>query len=256
MEGYCGFEGLRRTSAATRYNQWIYGKLRPYLGHRLMEIGCGIGNITSFLLSDSKFVLATDIFQDHLYYLEKRFNDQRGQLITLHFDISKDDPSEIRKYRVDTIVCSNVLEHMENDQRALGNMFEILSYSASGQSSRKLVLLVTAIRVLFGSVDRTVGHFRRYSKKEVKGKVHKAGFKVLYISYMNILGIFAWFIDNKILVKDNVPQEHLCLYSRISPILERLENAFRPPVGLSLICVGEVVRPSIALSGSFTRSNG
>jgi predicted SAM-dependent methyltransferase len=58
------------------------------------------------------------------------------------------------------IYSSNVLEHIEDDSRALNEMFAKL------QINGKLAIYVPAFMFLFSDLDIKAGHFRRYSKKE------------------------------------------------------------------------------------------
>ena len=36
---------------AEAYHRWIFEKISPYLGEDILEVGCGIGNLTALLLS-------------------------------------------------------------------------------------------------------------------------------------------------------------------------------------------------------------
>ena len=43
-----GYETLKRMATVERYNDWIYEVLAPFAGQRLLEVGCGIGNMTEY----------------------------------------------------------------------------------------------------------------------------------------------------------------------------------------------------------------
>src|SRR5204863_4544693 len=94
-----------------------------------------------------------------------------------------------------TLVCLNVLEHIEDDVEALRNMHKLL------KSGGKLVLYVPANPRLYCEIDRGVGHFRRYLHDELVDKMRRAGFKIAHSRHHNILGALGWWINGKVLGK-------------------------------------------------------
>ncbi|MBI3291724.1 MAG: hypothetical protein HYZ73_02785 [Elusimicrobia bacterium] len=54
------------------YNAWLATQLRLFLGHVVLEVGVGPGNITQFLL-DRDHVIVTDIDDTYLAMLRTRF---------------------------------------------------------------------------------------------------------------------------------------------------------------------------------------
>jgi len=82
------------------------------------------------------------------------------------------------------IYTSNVLEHIEDD---LGILVEL---GHKLKDNGKLAIYVPAFPMLFSSLDYKVGHFRRYTKKELKNKVISAGFEVEEIRFCESLGFF------------------------------------------------------------------
>jgi ubiquinone/menaquinone biosynthesis C-methylase UbiE len=86
------------------------------------------------------------------------------------------------------VYTSNVLEHIKDDSEALNDLFQKIAYNG------KLAIYVPAFPVLFSSLDYKVGHFRRYTKKELKDKVISAGFEVVEIRFCDSLGFFGTLI--------------------------------------------------------------
>ena len=86
---------------------------------------------------------------------------------------------------VDMIYSLNVLEHIEDDQAALGDFYEAL------RPGGKLVIYVPAFMVLHGAFDRRIGHFRRYTRRDLAEKLETAGFVVSRTVYSDTLGYFA-----------------------------------------------------------------
>src|SRR5437762_3472937 len=54
-----GAATLERMAAAPRYNRWMFDRLRPWVGRRVLEIGAGIGNMSAFF-ADRERVVLTD----------------------------------------------------------------------------------------------------------------------------------------------------------------------------------------------------
>ena len=224
-----GLEMLRRLAKVDRYSEWIFEQFRPVVGQRVLDLGCGIGNNTQFFL-DRELVIAVDLEEEALREIEKRFGERpnfRAQLL----DILDPDASALAAEGIDTVFCSNVLEHIEDDVRALHAVRRIL------RPGGRLLLLVPAFQFLYGTVDAALEHCRRYSKRELKEKLMEAGFQLESLRYMNLLGMVAWFIDGRILRKRVIPDSHYSFYNKLVPVLAKIERMVRPPVGLSLIAV-------------------
>jgi hypothetical protein len=87
---------------------------------------------------------------------------------------------------VDSVVAINVLEHLEQDVRALKAM------GATVVAGGNLVLLVPGYPSLYGEFDRAVGHVRRYTPKALGQAVEAAGLQVTVLKPVNLLGGLAW----------------------------------------------------------------
>jgi SAM-dependent methyltransferase len=223
---------LEIMSGARNYAEWIFSKFKNFLGKRVVEIGAGIGNFTDKFL-DKELVVAVDNYKPCIEHIKNRFADNNN-IIPLEASIDSASILSLSLYSPDTIVCINVLEHVENDIAALENMFSILTEGG------KLILIVPAFQFMYGTIDRLVGHYRRYSKRDIETKLVTAGFYVKSISYMNCMGPFGWFLNNRILKKREESLSQVIFYDRfVVPWLRKIEQIFTPPFGLSLIVVGE-----------------
>jgi hypothetical protein len=87
---------------------------------------------------------------------------------------------------VNSVYTSNVLEHIDNDVDAL------VSIKKKMLPGALLVIYVPALPFLFSEMDAKVGHYRRYTKKELLGKVSQAGFSTKDCYYNDCLGVLAW----------------------------------------------------------------
>ena len=218
-----------RLSEVDRYNEWIFDQFQPYIGRRVLDVGCAIGNITQYLL-DRELVCGIDVVEEFTAEIKRRFAGQSNFKAAL-FDIADPAVTALASENIDTIISVNVLEHVEDDMQALDNMNRIL------EPGGKLLLLVPALQWLYGTMDAADNHYRRYNKRMLRERVSAAGFNVEKVYYMNLIGIAGWFVNGKILKNDLISTAHYSLYNKIVPIISKAESLIHPPIGLSLVSV-------------------
>lgn len=88
-----------------------------------------------------------------------------------------------QKYEV--IYTSNVLEHIEDDTNTLIKLHSLLS------DQGQLFIYVPALPILFSQLDVNVGHYRRYTKKEILEKLANSNFTVNHVRYVDSVGVLA-----------------------------------------------------------------
>ncbi len=222
---------LETMAAATNYRNWMFSRLTPYIGQRIIEIGAGIGNFTQLLL-DRELVVATDNHQPCIDYLNDRFLE-RLKVSPILLDAGHDISSDLKTHEFDTVICLNVLEHIQDDLRALVQMHGLLTPGG------RLVLLVPAFQFLHGSVDQALGHYRRYTRSDLIPIMRQAGFVVENSFYMNVIGIAGWFWNNRIVRLKEESRHQIGIFDRfIAKPAELIERLLPPPFGLSLIAIG------------------
>lgn len=191
----------------------------------------GIGIFTEKLLGRGK-VFGVEIVPEFVEEARRRLGDRPG-LEYLVADIGGAVlPDSLHGRAFDTIVCMNVLEHIEDDRGTLSRFLGLL------RPGGKLVLLVPAHRWLYNPLDFHDGHFRRYESDELSEKIRSAGFKVIHESQFNLFGIIGWFLNGTILRRKDLPAGQMGLFNKIAPLLFRLERFVGSPAGLSLLAVG------------------
>jgi hypothetical protein len=139
-------------------------------------------------------------------------------------------------------VCLNVLEHIPDDLAAMRNIY------ASIAPGGLLVALVPANRWLYGSLDKHLGHCRRYERSELRRKMEAAGFEVETTFWMNAFGMIGWFASARILKHRTLPSRQVKIFEMIVPVVRFVDGlATRLFGGLSLVCVAR--RPRALASG-------
>jgi glycosyltransferase involved in cell wall biosynthesis len=223
-----GYLTLKRMRRLRNYNLWMYDQIRKGVGRRVLEVGSGIGNMSRLLLHADVLVL-TDISDEYLTRLARQFGKfDTVQLACL--DLNQVNADDYRALELDTVVCLNVLEHVEHDDRALRGIFDLLAPGG------RLLLLVPAIPSLYGKIDRALDHFRRYEREGLRQLLQTTGFEIEDLRYFNILGVPGWFFNARVLQRDAIPSLQTAFYDPVVP-LTRLEDHFRLPIGMSLIAI-------------------
>lgn len=217
-----------RLANAENYNSWIYAQIAPYLGNRILDVGCAIGNITRFY-ADRELVIGVDVVPEELEVARERFADKNFE--AHHVDVGSEALLQFRESNLDTAVCLNVLEHVEDDVHALRNMRDTLAPGA------RICLLVPVNKWLFGPMDAVDHHYRRYTKRELNAKLAEANLEVEHQHYFNMLGIAAWFFTNRILGRSMAAPAQYSVYDSLVPVLRTIEKAVPPPNGLSLVTI-------------------
>ena len=225
-----GQETLERLSKIDAYSAWQYRAVAPYLGQRVMEIGSGIGNISEFFLGRER-VLLTDVGENYLSILKQRFSSKPEVRIG-PFDLDTGKPS-YQDEKIDSIVCMNVLEHIKNNARALQYLKDTLVPGG------RLALLVPAHQAAYGTLDEALGHFRRYSKKELSEKIQAAGFTLEKIFFFNRIALFGWWLNGRVLKKKILPSGQLGLFGKLVPVIEKIDPVLPFPFGISLIAIAK-----------------
>jgi SAM-dependent methyltransferase len=228
---YAGQETLRRMADVDRYNAWIYQLIRPYLGRRIVEVGCGIGNMTPYFLPADQ-LLAFDLLPESAAWVGEKFR-HLPQVQVRQGDVC--DPAFVAGVATPpfyTVISINMLEHVEHDARALVHMCRLLAPGG------RLILFVPAGSYLFGSLDEALGHYRRYDRAGLARRVTRAGFRVERLHYVNALGIAGWFLNSRVLQRRLLPKGQLRMFNTLAPLLQRVEARYPPPFGQSLLCIG------------------
>jgi 2-polyprenyl-3-methyl-5-hydroxy-6-metoxy-1,4-benzoquinol methylase len=220
-------DSLGRTS---HFNRWMAETIRPFLGKRVLELGAGIGNITQHLARGRKLYAATDVDPEHLARLRVRFRNRPGIRIGA-CDLRHSADFAALGETFDTVVCLNVLEHVENDLLGLENIRSAL------EPGGRAVILVPQDESVYGSLDKVLGHWRRYSTAGLQTRMEQAGFHVEQVFEFNRISRPGWYIGGRLLKRETLGAFPLRLFDLLVPVWKRIDRALPWPA-VSIIAVG------------------
>ena len=220
---------LNNLTGTPQYLSWLARKLRPFVGDNVLEVGAGIGNLAGRLMGRRLLYVAGEKDPLHLHALRNRF------LRTPNVVVQRIDPEVPEDFAglencFDTVLCINVLEYVENPAAVLGSL------EATLKPGGTVVVLVPNGPGLYGSLDRSLGHKRRFDSSEVRKLLESQGFVVEKVYQFNRAGAPPWWAYSRIFGSRNINKPVLKLFDKTVWIWKRLDGLM-PWSGLSLILV-------------------
>jgi len=228
---YVGGE-LKLFAQAGRWKQYWISQLRPYIHGAVLEVGAGIGANTLRLRSGSERrwvclepdpqLAATLREQLAGTPLEPSTEVVTGTMEAL-------GPAE----RFDSILYIDVLEHIEDDRTELGRA--ALHLAPGG----RLIVLAPAHAWLFSPFDQAIGHFRRYTARDLGG-LTPPGVRLATAFYLDSVGLLAS-AANRLLLRQSLPSSRqIYVWDRLMVPCSRLLDPFTGyRAGKSVVAVWE-----------------
>jgi len=224
-----GKVALDALEQAPRFNRWMYTAIRDHLGTRIAELGSGRGNLSK-LLKQGANVLVTDNREEYLKELSRRWGHLPNVRVS-RLDLTNPvDYAVLNDFKVDTVVCLTVLEHIEDDLSVLRRLHDAVPAGC------RVVFLVPFDPKLYSKFDQEIGHFRRYSEAELEDKMRRAGLKVERQFYFNKAGVIAWWLSNTLFGQRCIKSWQVKVYNLMTPVFRILDRLL-PLQGLSTVVV-------------------
>jgi glycosyltransferase involved in cell wall biosynthesis len=221
---------LRRMARLHDYNKWLHDRFDAYLGRRVLEVGSGVGNQTRYFVERDR-VVASDIEPHYVRELTSRFGQRSNvRVASFRFPLAEADRADLHAEGIDSIVCLNVLEHIEDHAGTLKDFASVL------RPGGHLALLVPAMPALYGTLDVNLNHFRRYDREPLRQLLNESGFEVDELRYVNRPGVLGWWLNSRVLKRTVLPRGQLAAFRWILPLL-KLEEKTAPSFGMSLLAL-------------------
>ena len=219
---------LARLARASKFNAWMADTIRPHCGTRVLEIGSGVGNLTRKLIPRDQYV-ASDINPLYLEPLESLSSDH-PYLKASYCDVMDSESFPRINKGFDTVICLNVIEHVENDVGAMKNIRNVLAENGTA------IVLVPNGPWNFGTFDEMLGHYRRYTKETLIHLAEDAGFAVDKVIEFNRIGTPAWFLNGKILRRRVFGLFQVWMLDLLTPVFRAVDSILPfPPLSLIVV---------------------
>jgi ubiquinone/menaquinone biosynthesis C-methylase UbiE len=141
----------------------IQGALKGRSFKQILEVGCGI----SPMAEEARNAVRTDLSWQALSFLDGRDAKGGGNCSVA----SSATELSFQERAFDCVICSEVLEHIENDEKALDEIYRVL------KPGGEFFLTGPIHQKDFGFDDEFVGHYRRYEVDSLCRELKRRGFK-------------------------------------------------------------------------------
>lgn len=224
-EADAGHSTLESLSLVPELSRWMLEQFEPQLGGRILEAGCGSGNLTAALIERGT-VTALDLDPTHVRSVATEFGDR---VDVIQGDLC--DPSLYDKWEssFDSVLCVNVLEHLADPEQAIEGFVRAL------RPDGHALVLVPAHDWLFSAADDALDHHTRYSKEQLLDLLQAAGLEIVEVRQFNRLGVLGWSV-NKFLGRTEISRLQARMFGWLLP-LARVVERFTALPGLSWIAI-------------------
>lgn len=223
---YTGEENLEAMSEAKNYNDFLLSFVNHDIKDqkaRILDFGAGSGTYADML---KKKGISVECLEPDSKLKDKL--EKKG------YKTFK-DIKELRPNSYEIIYALNVFEHIEDDKVAMITLAKKL------KKGGKLVIYVPAFQALFTSMDKKVGHYRRYRKNRLDDHARDAGLNVKELYYCDPLGFGAALTFKYFGNKDGVVSpSSVKFYDRfIFPASKIVQPIFKQFIGKNVVLIAE-----------------
>lgn len=225
------FEKLKRVEKEHFWfrirRKWIYDRIRKFYTPPagFLEVGCGTGNVSSFLAEKGYAVTGCEIYNEAIELSWPGFKKIQGDIQNLPFEDNS----------FDIVGLFDVIEHFEDDIKPFKEAVRVIKKGGI------IVLTVPARNELWSSFDALSCHKRRYTKEMLKLLFSGENLNPLSIEYM----FMSLYLPMKYLRSESRKDNNQFKINRLENALlkglfdmERIISKRLPlPIGTSLIAV-------------------
>ena len=216
---YVGDE-LDLFSAAVRWKAYFHRKIEPYLGREILEVGAGLGGTTKALCqgNESRWVC----LEPDPMLVDRLQNEQAAGRMSATCEIVAGTLNDLLSTdQFDSILYMDVLEHIEADRA------EMVQAARRVKPGGHVIALSPAHQWLYSPFDRSIGHWRRYTKSSLTA-ITPDGLDLVWIGYLDSIGFFAS-LANKAMLHQAMPsRSQIAFWDRV---LVRLSEWVDPVLG-------------------------
>ena len=219
---YDGFE-LEHFDSASNFREYQVSLISKYIKGNFAEVGAGTGGLVPYYKKFLKKITLLEPEKKLFKILKKSFSSKRVKI--------KNNTVDKLKNNFDTIIYYDVLEHIKND------LEEVKKASKKLKKNGYLIISVPAYQAFYSEFDKSVGHYKRYNKKDFIKFEKKTNLRIEKLAYYDSVG-FLFLVLNKIFyLKQTNLKNKIFLWNLLIPVSKLIDSLTFNMFGKSLLCV-------------------
>lgn len=219
---YDGFE-LEHFDSAKNFRKYQISLIKKFIKGKFVEVGAGKGGLVPFYKKLSNDITIIEPEKKLYKILKKKYSSRKIKI--------KNQTITNVNNKFDTIIYYDVLEHIKDDLNEVKNAKKKLKKDGC------LIFSVPAYQSFYSSFDKSVGHFRRYNKKNFFELEKKTGLKIEKLVYYDSVG-FLFLVLNKIFsIKNTNIKNKIFIWNLLMPVSKLIDLLTFNKFGKSLLCV-------------------
>lgn len=211
---------------AKNYNKYLISIVKGAVGTKkgkVLDFGAGSGTYADMLKEEG--IVAECLEPDKV--LQDTLKAKGYKVVA--------DAKALKPNSYDVIYALNVFEHIEDDNASFALLANALTKNG------RIVIYVPAFQGLYSSMDKLVGHYRRYRKDRLRKMADDNSMKIVKLQYCDPVGYAAATAFKASGNKNGViSARSVKLYDRVAfPVSRLLEPVFKHVAGKNVVLVAQ-----------------
>ena len=224
---YDGWE-LQSFDEASNFRKYQMEKIKKYIKNKkILDVGSGNGGLITYYQKETRKISVFEPSKNLNNKLKKKF--KKDEIIIFN------NKNQI-KQKYDTILYMDVIEHIKKYENEINSILRIINKRGV------LIINVPAFNFLYTDFDKSVGHIKRFSKKDFCYLSKKFKLKIKKLEYYDSVGFFLIFLSKFIFsfyLKNKNVSKNVRIWNYLIPLSKVIDKILFNRIGKSLICILE-----------------
>lgn len=224
---YNGWE-LQSFDNAEKFRKYQLEIIRKYIRNKkILDVGSGSGGLIKYYQMETKNISIFEPSKNLYNKIKKKFKNSKINYFNNKNKI---------KQKYDSILYMDVIEHIEDYENEINFILKKINKKGF------LIINVPAFNFLYTDFDKSVGHIKRFTKKDFYYLSKKFNLKIKKLEYYDSIGFILIFLSKYLLafyLKTRNVSTNVKIWNFLIPLSKKIDKILYNKIGKSLICVLE-----------------
>ncbi len=219
---YDGYE-LEYFDSAYNFRNYQISLVKKYLKGNSVEVGPGKGELVNYY---KKYLSSIRLIEPNyklFSFLKKKYKNKRIKI--------ENKTIYKVKNKFQTVMYFDVLEHIKKD------LNEVRQAQKKLAKNGYLIISVPAHQIFYNKFDKSVGHFKRYNKKDFKKISIETNLKIEKIIYYDSFGLLLLILNKLFNFSNKDLKSKVKIWNFFIPFSRFIDLITFNRFGKSLLCI-------------------